>query len=155
MLHDKNDLVRATAAMVCGMQGRAEALPVLREELLGDYDFSAILAIAGLAKLGTPEARRALEEATTKAKFLVIRQMAARTLKDGLVPAMTDLFRYRGRRTMFTINAASQVLLCLNDPAALPALEEARKKGDAEVRAEAARVIEHLRRRLPPPAPNM
>jgi HEAT repeat protein len=143
LLEDSDPQVRNMAALVCGIEGRTEALPILRECLFGPDYFEAHYAAVGLAMLGTPEARRALEEGAQSAHSPEVRRLAARALRIGLLPSLSEEVRAPNLNRQYL---AVMSLHFLHDPAALPALEEARKTGRPDARQEAAHVIKHLRR---------
>jgi HEAT repeat protein len=144
LLKDPADDVKMAAAVVCGAKRRPEALPVFRALLKTDIEAYTFQCIVGLGALGTPEARQILqEEVVTKTRFFYLRKMAAGVLKDGLEPHL--IAQTRSNR----FQVASWAVECvrrLNTPAMIFALEEALKTVPAESRAEAARVIDHLRR---------
>jgi HEAT repeat protein len=135
-----------------GILGSPEVVPALRHNLCDKSDDMTFPAAIALARVGTPEARQALQEGARSAKSRFMRQLVGGILKDGLAPALTaELLDRRPSRRPYK-NEIVHVFLYLNDPAALPALEEVRKTGDSVLREEAARVIKHLRRIAPPPA---
>jgi HEAT repeat protein len=145
LLRDPVNDVQMAAAIVCCFKGRSDALPVLRAALEEDIETYTFQCIVGLGALGTPESRQTLqEEVAAKTRFFYLRKMAAGVLKDGLVPPLIE----QARSQRFQVAPwAVEGVLRLNNPAAIPALEEARKTAPAEARAEAARVITSLRRR--------
>jgi HEAT repeat protein len=145
LLQDPNEVVRYVAAYVCGLRGRSEGLPLLRQALGSQEPGMAAVAVVALVRLGIPEAREALRQAANSASHPAIRRLSERALADGLLPALDEAVLTRNSHLKID-QISVRLLMDLNDPAALPALEEARKTGRPHVREEAARAIEHLRR---------
>lgn len=118
--------------MICCLAARTEGLPALQARFGDRLRTDAVRVIIALARLGTPEARMLLQQVADEAGSPEARRIAAGALKDGLMPTLLAEVR---RRDSPASSDIVETLLYLNDPAALPILEEVRRSG----RASAAR----------------
>ena len=124
LLEGKDDRVKVVAAFALGLLRRPEALPHLADMLRKRDDWQAFAAVAGLARLDTPEARAALQEGAEKARDAATRRFAARAAEKGLAAALEAELAEPPRNSHSYY--AARVLLFLNDPSTLPALRQAR-----------------------------
>jgi HEAT repeat protein len=143
VLRDKEETTRVAAAFALGLLKRSEAVPVLTEALGGKTDWAAFAAVVALGRLGTPEAKDALREGVRKARRGGIREFAARMLETSPTAALTEVLRGRDSNLRFY---AARAIPFLRDPAALEALEEARRDPDSSVREAARDGVRRLKR---------
>lgn len=146
---EKNASARFVAAFSLALLKQPQAVPVLAETLTGKADWMALGAVGGLSHLGTPEAREALKAGAPKIQRPDIRGVAERTMATSLVAALGEEIRSNQSKVAFN---AVCILEYVNDPAALPALDEAAKIGKSQVRS-AARLAARRIRRLQTPQP--
>ena len=148
-LNDKDDTVRAASAFALALQKRPEAVPVLEAAFTGEDDWSAFAAVVGLALIDTPGARQALAAGARKAVYPAVRRLAARAQAMPLVAALAEELRGKDHTLQLYILDA---FAYLRDPASLPALEEALKSPNPNIRHEVGRAIRHIRRANQPQA---
>ena len=146
LLNEKNSNVPPVAALALGLLRQADAVTPLAKQALDDSDWEAFAAVVGLARIGTPEAISALRTAAAKSPLPRVRAFAQRAADAGLVAALATEMQTPGKKGEDFPYYAVRLLLYLNDPAAAPALKEARQSKDAKVRLWAGRALARLER---------
>ena len=132
------------AAYALALLGRDEGLDVLAWSVPNTCDCDGLETVVGLALIGSPRARQALETAARESAHPAIRRLARRCLEVPARQAVEELLKIR--RWDLDSQALS-ILTFLNDPASLPALEHFRANApDNRDRVEAARTIKRIRR---------
>ena len=144
-----HEYARASAGLALGLLRREEAVDTLSQLALekDGWGWIPFAAVAGLARIGTPGATAALHTAAARSPLPWIRRFAQRAADAGLVPALIAEMQTSGKKGEAFPHYAAQLLFYLNDPAAAPALKEARQSKDPEVRLWARRALARLERR--------
>jgi HEAT repeat protein len=142
-LWDPNPNIRWRAAMALGNQRDAQAVPGLAGLLQDEEKLVQNVAANALAQIGTPQAVEALAAGlgSTEPSTVNNTMNGLQRLGSGALPALTSILKSGNPQAR--LNAAT-LLGYLADPQAVPALQQAGKDPDAEVRAEARWALEEI-----------
>jgi HEAT repeat protein len=145
-LWDSDPNIRWRAAMALGEQRDAAAVPRLERLLQDPEKLVQNVAANALAQIGTPEAADALAAGLGSAQPSTVNNTmnGLQRLGSAAVPVLTSILKSgnpQARR-----NAAT-LLGYIAEPQAVPALQEAVKDPDADVRAEAQWALGEIEKR--------
>lgn len=147
LLKDPDEGTQTVAAFALSLMKQPEAVPVLAKCLGEKAAWRGMAAVVGLVRIGTPEAKAALQQGAKACPNAAIQRFAARAQEAPLIEALGEVVRSNDADLALY---GVRILPFLKDPAAAPILAEARKHRKASVR-EAAREAERYLKRLTAP----
>jgi HEAT repeat protein len=142
-LKDEDEYARHAKACALAMLGRTNSLPSVRESLRSGQDwrrFGAALALIRLGNAVTADEWVPMQSDPAPA----LREFAVACASDRAMPALTAMLSHRGRDWR---HYTARGMVFFNEPSMLPALREACRDSDSQVRHAARVAVRCIERR--------